>query len=48
MLFQMLTAEWLHLVLCFFTEYHNASQNIIILFWQYLIEIGNEPWLNPF
>jgi hypothetical protein len=23
-------------------------QNIIIMFWKYLVDVGNEAWLNPF
>ncbi len=43
-----LTAEWLHLVLYFSTEYHNSRQNIMILFWKYLVDIRSEAWLNLF
>jgi hypothetical protein len=35
----MLTAEWLHRVLYFTTEYRNSGQNIIILFCKYLVDI---------
>jgi hypothetical protein len=42
MLFPMLTAEWLHLVLYFSTGYDNSRQNIIILFWKYLIDFRSE------
>ncbi len=42
MLFPMLTAEWLRLVLYFSTEYDNSRQNIIILFWKYLIDFRSE------
>jgi hypothetical protein len=48
MLFPMLTADWLHLALHFSTEYHNSRNNIIILFWKYLVDIRNEAWLNLF
>jgi hypothetical protein len=36
----MLAAECLHLVL--------DRQNIIILFWKYLVDIRSEAWLNLF
>jgi hypothetical protein len=42
------TAEWLHQVLYFSREYDDSRQNIIILFWKYLIEIRFEAWLNLF
>jgi hypothetical protein len=42
----LLTAEWLHLVLYFFPGYHNSRQNIIILFWKYLVDTSSEAWLN--
>jgi hypothetical protein len=45
-MFPMLTAEWLHLVLHFSLEYINLGQNIIILFWKYLVDIKSEDWLN--
>ncbi len=49
MLFPMLTAEWLHLLLYFSTtEYHNSRQNITILFWKYVVDIGSEARLNLF
>jgi hypothetical protein len=48
MLFPMLTAEWLHLGQYFFTEYNSSRQNIIILFWKYLVDIRSESWLNLF
>jgi hypothetical protein len=49
MLFPMLTVDWLHLELCFFKEYCNSSQNIIILFWKYLVDFrSEEAWLNHF
>ncbi len=48
MLFPMLTAEWLHQVLCSSTEYSNSRQNIIIVFWKYLVDIRSEAWLNLF
>jgi hypothetical protein len=38
----MLTADWLHLVLYFSTEYHTQTQNIMILFWQYVVDIKSE------
>jgi len=47
MLSPMVTAEWLHLYYCT-TEYHNSRQSIIILVWQYLVDIGSEAWLNIF
>jgi hypothetical protein len=40
MLFSMLTAERLHLVPYFSTEYHNPREKIIILFWKYLVNIN--------
>ncbi len=46
MLFYVLTAEWLHLVQYFSTEYPNPRQNIIILFLKYLVDISSEAWLN--
>jgi hypothetical protein len=49
MLFPMLTAVCLHLLLDYFsTKYHNSRQNVIILFWKYLVDIGREAWLNLF
>jgi hypothetical protein len=30
------------------TEYHNSRQDIIILFWKYLVDIRTEAWLNQF
>ncbi len=48
MLFPMLTVEWLHLVMYFSTEYHNSTQNIIILFLKYLVDIRSEACLNLF
>ncbi len=49
MFFPMLTANWLHLqVMYFSTEYHNSRQNIIILFWKYLVDIKSEAWLHLF
>jgi hypothetical protein len=39
MLFPMLKADWLHLVLYFSTEYHKSLQNIVFLFWKYLVDI---------
>ncbi len=33
-------------ILYFSPEYHNPKQNIIILFWKYLVDIGSEAWLN--
>jgi hypothetical protein len=30
------------------TEDHNNKQNIIILFWKYLVDIRSEVWLNLF
>jgi len=44
----MLTVEWLHLVMYFSTEYHNSTQNIIILFLKYFVDIRSEAWLNHF
>jgi hypothetical protein len=46
MFFPTLTAEWLHLVRYFSAEYHNSRQNVIILFWKYLVDIRSEAWLN--
>jgi hypothetical protein len=46
MLFPLLTAEWLHLKRYLSTEIHNYRQNIIILFWKYLVDVRNEAWLN--
>jgi hypothetical protein len=46
MLFPMLTAAWLHLVLYFSTEYHKSRQDVLILFWKYLIDIRSQAWLN--
>jgi hypothetical protein len=52
MLFLMLTAEWLHLIYSLYLspEYHNSRPNILILFWNYLIDIRSEAWawLNLF
>jgi hypothetical protein len=48
MMFPILTADWLHLALLFSTEYHNSRQNIIILFWKYLVDIRNEARVNIF
>ncbi len=48
MLFPMTTAEWLHLVLYFSSEYHNSRQNIEILFGKFLVDIRSEAWLNLF
>jgi hypothetical protein len=28
--------------------YINPRQNIVILFWKYLVGIGRQAWLNPF
>jgi hypothetical protein len=47
-MFIMLTSEWLHLVLYFSTEYHISRQNIIILFWKYLVDIRREAWQKKF
>ncbi len=44
----MLTAEWLHLVLYYSTEYHNSRQNILIQFLKYLVDIRSEAWLILF
>jgi hypothetical protein len=44
----MLTDEWLHLVLYFSTGHHNSRQNIMILFWKYLVDIRSEARLNLF
>jgi hypothetical protein len=45
----MLIAEWLHLVQDFSTEYHNSRQNIIILFWKYLVSIfRSKAWRKLF
>jgi hypothetical protein len=46
----MLTAEWMHLVLYIpdFTEFNHSRQNIILLFWKYLVDIRSEAWLNLF
>ncbi len=46
MVFPMLTAEWLHLVLYFSTEYQNSGQNIKIPFRKYVVYISCEEWLN--
>jgi hypothetical protein len=46
MLFPLLTAEWLHPVLYFSTEYYNSR--LIILIWKYLLDIRSEAWLNLF
>jgi hypothetical protein len=46
MLFPLLTAEWLHPVLYFSTEYHNSR--LIILIWKYLLDIRSEAWQNFF
>ncbi len=35
----MITAEWLHLVLYFSSQYHNSRKNIIILFEIFLLEV---------
>ncbi len=35
-------------ILCFSPEYHNSRQNIIFLFWKYLLYIESEAWLNHF
>ncbi len=32
----------------FCTEYHNSRHNIIILFWNYAVDIRKEAWLNLF
>jgi hypothetical protein len=48
MLFPILKAEWLHLVLYFYTENHYSRKNIIILYWNYLVDIRSEAWLNIF
>ncbi len=32
----------------FSTEYHISGQNIIILFWKYVVDIRSEAWLNLF
>jgi hypothetical protein len=37
-----------YVVLYFSPEYHNPKQNIIILFWKYLVDIESEAWLNLF
>ena len=34
--------------LYFSWEYHNSRQNIIILFWQYLVDIWSKTWQNLF
>jgi hypothetical protein len=33
-------------VLYFSPRYINPRQNIIILFWKYLVDTGSEAWLN--
>jgi hypothetical protein len=48
MLIPMLTAEQLHLVMYFSTEYHYSKQNIIILFWKYFVDIRSKDGLNDF
>jgi hypothetical protein len=35
-------------VLYFSPEFHNSMENIIILFWKYLVDIRSEAWLNLF
>ena len=35
-------------VLYFSAEYQNYIQNIIILFWKYLVDVRSEAWLNLF
>ncbi len=42
----LLTAEWLHLELCFSPEYHISRQNILIFFWKSLADIQSEAGLN--
>jgi len=44
----MLSAEWLHLGLYFAPEFNNSRQNIIILFWKYLVDFRSEAWLHLF
>jgi hypothetical protein len=39
---------WLHPVLYYSTDYQNSRQNIIILFWIYLVDIGSKTKLNLF
>jgi hypothetical protein len=46
MLFSVLSAEWLHLGLYFAPEFNNSRQNIIILFWKYLVDFSGEAWLH--
>ncbi len=54
MMFPMLTSEWQHLhstctvVLHVSSEYHNSRQNIIIMFWKYLVDISREALLKLF
>ncbi len=38
-LFPKMTAEWLHLILYFSTEYDNSRENIAILFCKYVFDI---------
>jgi hypothetical protein len=50
MLFHMRTAEWLHLAMYeyFSKEYQNSKMNIIIIVWEYLVDIRREAWLIHF
>jgi hypothetical protein len=48
MLFSMLSTKWLHLGLYFAPEFNYSRQNIIILFWKYLVDFRSEAWLNLF
>jgi len=46
-LFSMLKLEWLQSPVLLW-EYHNSRQNILILFWKYLVNNRSEAWLNLF
>jgi hypothetical protein len=48
MLFPMMTAEWQYFVLYFSTEYQKFRQNIIIMFWKYVVDIRSKAWPNLF
>ncbi len=40
--------DGIYILLHFSPEYYNSRQNIIILFWKYLVDIRSEAWLNLF
>ncbi len=42
MLFPILTDDWLPITL---QKYHNSRQNILILFWKYLVDFRSASWL---